>query len=95
MSQPPGLRSDALPEPVMVPLRAVHDALHIALPDLTDADERAYARLLELRAIHARITLACILQDGHGVGPSAAVLRDLTSREPVTYTPWTGAGGER
>ncbi|MFG2634349.1 hypothetical protein ACGFX8_10445 [Streptomyces sp. NPDC048362] len=86
---------DTLPEPVVALLRAVHDALDIPLPGATDADERAYDRLLDRRAMHARVTLACILQDGHGVGRSAAVLRDLTSREPVTYTPWIAAGGER
>ncbi|MFD8396462.1 hypothetical protein ACFV2N_46655 [Streptomyces sp. NPDC059680] len=51
-------RVDSLPEPVLALLRAVHDALDIPLPGLTDADERAYARLLELRAMHARVTLA-------------------------------------
>ncbi|MFD8393074.1 hypothetical protein ACFV2N_28695 [Streptomyces sp. NPDC059680] len=88
-------RVDSLPEPVVALLRAVHDALDIPLPGLTDADERAYARLLELRAMHARVTMACILQDGHGVGQSASFLRDRLEREPVTYTPWTGDGGAR
>ncbi|MGY4967578.1 hypothetical protein [Streptomyces sp. 900105245] len=85
----------SLPEPVVALLRVVHDALDIPLPGLTDADERAYARLLELRTMHARVTLACILQDGHGVGQSVSFLRDRLEREPVTYTPWAAAGGER
>ncbi|MGW3026346.1 hypothetical protein [Streptomyces sp. NPDC001221] len=88
-------RADSLPEPVVALLRAVHDALDIPLPGLTDGDERAYATLLARRAMEARITLACILQDGHEVGWAAASLRDQVKRGPVTYTPWTDDRGAR
>ncbi|POX54857.1 hypothetical protein [Streptomyces sp. Ru72] len=89
------VRLDSLPEPVAALLRAVHDALDIPLPGLTDADERAYTTLLARRVMEARVTLACILQDGHEVGWAAASLREQVKRGPVTYTPWTDGGGER
>ncbi|MET8805546.1 hypothetical protein [Streptomyces sp. NPDC004546] len=86
---------DSLPEPVTALLRAVHDALDIPLPGLTDADEHAYATLLARRAMEARVTLAGILQDGHEMGRCAATLRAWTIQAPVTYTPWTNDGDKR
>lgn len=83
-------RADAWPDPVVALLRAVHDALDIPLPGLTDEDERAYAKLLDRRTAEARIILACVLNAGHGAGGATASLR---ARHPVTYIPWTGDGG--
>ncbi|WP_030169339.1 hypothetical protein [Streptomyces sp. NRRL S-813] len=74
-------------------LRAVHDALDIPLPGLTDADEREHAALLAQRAREARIALACVLVDGHDIARAAELLRAWTERLPVTYTPWTDDGG--
>ncbi|MGJ5898463.1 hypothetical protein ACSCBZ_41940 [Streptomyces niveiscabiei] len=85
----------SLPNPVGALLRAVHDALDIPLPGLTDADERAYAKLLQQRSISTRVILACVLENGHNVGTSAEALRASTADMPVTYTPWTYDGGAR
>ncbi|GAQ58751.1 hypothetical protein [Streptomyces acidiscabies] len=87
------VRLASLPGPVGVLLRAVHDALDIPLPGLTDADERAHAALLQQRSISARVILACVLEDGHNVGTSAEALRARTADMPVTYTPWQCDGG--
>ncbi|MGW2832080.1 hypothetical protein [Streptomyces sp. NPDC001286] len=89
----PTVRLDSLPVSAVALLRAVHDALALPLPGLSDEDECAYAKLLESRAQEARIILACVLNSGHEMGPAAASLREWTAREPVTYTPWTGDGG--
>jgi hypothetical protein len=89
------LRVDSFPGPVVALLRAVHDALDLALPGLTDADERAYARLLAQRARDARVILAGVLDDGHEAGGAAVSLRAWMDREPATYTPWTKGGGAR
>ncbi|MEU6221285.1 hypothetical protein ABZ845_27825 [Streptomyces sp. NPDC047022] len=88
-------RVDSWPEPVVALLRAVHDALDIPLPGLTDEDEHAYTKLLDSRAADARIILACVLDAGHEAGGATASLRACTARHPVTYTPWIGHGGER
>ncbi|MFJ4974946.1 hypothetical protein ACIP6X_06340 [Streptomyces coeruleorubidus] len=89
------LRVDSFPEPVVALLRAVHDALDLPLPGLTDADERAYALLLAQRARDARVILAGVLDDGHEAGGAAVSLRAWMDREPVTYTPWIKGGGVR
>lgn len=89
--QPPG----SLPEPVTELLRAVHDALNLPLPGLTDEDERAYASLLANRAREARVILVGILHDGHEPGRAAVALRGWLDRWPVTYTPWSSDGGAR
>ncbi|QHC30856.1 hypothetical protein [Streptomyces sp. HF10] len=91
MNEP--VRIDSLPAPVVTLLRAVHDALDLPLPGLTDADERAYHVLMHDRASHARITLAGVLADRHDLGPAAAMLREWTAGAPVTYTPWIDRGG--
>lgn len=88
----PTVRLGCLSEPVVALLRAVHDALDLPLPGLTDADERAYARLLDRRAMEARVALACVLQDEHELGGAAATLREMVQLGPVTYTPWTDGG---
>jgi hypothetical protein len=88
-------RVGSFPEPVVALLRAVHDALDLPLPGLTDADERAYARLLAQRARDARVILAGVLDDGHEAGGAAVSLRAWMDREPVTYTPWIKDGGAR
>ncbi|MFI1203814.1 hypothetical protein ACH4VR_31010 [Streptomyces sp. NPDC020883] len=89
----PSVYLDSLPDAVAALLRAVHEALDIPLPDVTDADERAYATLLQGRSISARVILAGVLQDGHNVGRAAESLRLWTAERPVTYTPWTDDGG--
>ncbi|WP_153813467.1 hypothetical protein [Streptomyces sp. SUK 48] len=91
MSEP--VRIDSLPEPVVSLLRAVHDALDLPLPGLTDADERAYHVLMHDRASRARIVLAGVLADRHDLGPADAMLREWTAGAPVTYTPWIDRGG--
>ncbi|GAA2218786.1 hypothetical protein [Streptomyces indiaensis] len=88
-------RVDSLPGPVVALLRAVHDTLDLPLPGLTDADERAYARLVVHRARDARVILAGVLDDGHEAGRAALSLRAWVDREPVTYTPWTDERGAR
>ncbi|MGA5201372.1 hypothetical protein [Streptomyces variegatus] len=88
-------RVGSFPEPVVALLRAVHDALDLPLPGLTDADERTYARLLAQRARDARVILAGVLDDGHEAGGAAVSLRAWMDREPVTYTPWSEDGGAR
>jgi hypothetical protein len=88
-------RVDSLPAPVVALLRAVHDALDLPLPGLTDADERAYARLLAQRARDARVILAGVIDDGHEAGGAAVSLRAWVDRVPVTYTPWTDERGAR
>jgi hypothetical protein len=88
-------RVESFPEPVVALLRAVRDALDLPLPGLTDADERAYARLLAQRARDARVILAGVLDDGHEAGGAAVSLRAWMDREPVTYTPWIEDGGAR
>ncbi|KOG72933.1 hypothetical protein ADK77_10245 [Streptomyces antibioticus] len=89
----PTVRIDSLPEPAVTLLRAVHDALDLPLPGLTDTDERAYHVLLHDRASQARIILECVLTRGHDFGPAAERLTAWTAGEPVTYTPWTDKGG--
>ncbi|WP_059048291.1 hypothetical protein [Streptomyces acidiscabies] len=87
------VRLASLPEPVGALLRAVHDTLDIPLPGLTDADERAHAKLLQQRSGRAQVILACVLDDGHDFGRAAETLRSWTADMPVTYTPWTYGGG--
>ncbi|MFF4300491.1 hypothetical protein [Streptomyces sp. NPDC001601] len=86
------VRVDSLPEEIVTLLRAVHDALDIPSPGLTEEDERAHALLLEQRVTDARIVLACLLHKGHEVGPAAESLRAWTAERPVTYAPWAGGG---
>ncbi|MEU6007321.1 hypothetical protein [Streptomyces sp. NPDC047453] len=89
----PTVRLDSLPEAVVALLRAVHEALDIPLPGLTDADERAYARLSEYRLRDTRVILAGVLDEGHEVSGAAEALRTWTEQTPVTHTPWTDGGG--
>ncbi|MFF3872548.1 hypothetical protein [Streptomyces sp. NPDC001978] len=95
MSEPTVPERVDIPDTAVALLRAVHDALDIPLPGLTDADERAHATLLTRRAARARVILACVLSDGHQAGESAETLRAWTAEDPVTYTPWTDDGGPR
>ncbi|QKV95333.1 hypothetical protein HUT19_29370 [Streptomyces sp. NA02950] len=81
-----------LSEDVAALLRAVHDALDLPLPGLTDQDEREHYRLLIDRAAGARVVLACVLERNHALGSSAAYLRGRTETAPVTYTPWEDKG---
>ncbi|MFF2805766.1 hypothetical protein ACFVT2_01045 [Streptomyces sp. NPDC058000] len=89
----PTVYLDSLPEAAVALLRAVHDALDIPLSGTADADGRAYARLLQHRALDARVILAGVLHDDHNVGRAAEQLREWTADQPVTYTPWTADGG--
>ncbi|MCL3998014.1 hypothetical protein [Streptomyces lavenduligriseus] len=89
----PSVRANSLPAPAVALLRALHDALRLPLPGLTDADERAYHVLLHDRASRARIILECVLIDGHELGPAAERLNTWTAELPVTYTPWTDDRG--
>ncbi|GLV72125.1 hypothetical protein ACH4VS_06710 [Streptomyces hygroscopicus] len=78
---------------VMALLRAVHDALDLPLPGLTDQDEREHYYLLTDRAAAARVVLAGVLDRGFAFESAAAYLRDRTDGAPVTYTPWEDKGG--
>ncbi|MEV6807329.1 hypothetical protein [Streptomyces sp. NPDC051132] len=89
----PSVRVGSLPEAAVALLRALHDALDLPLPGLTDADERAYHLLLHDRASRARIILECALVSNHDLGPATEQLRAWTAEGPVTYTPWTDARG--
>ncbi|MFI0736840.1 hypothetical protein ACH4PU_01845 [Streptomyces sp. NPDC021100] len=82
-----------LPEAAVALLRAVHDALDIPLPGLSDEDERAYHLLLQHRTSDVRVIVADVLGMGHDIGHSAQTLSAWTSQEPVTYTAWDGGGG--
>ena len=77
---------------VLVLLRAVHDALDLPLPDITEWDEQTHARLLTSRAADARRALAGVLEQGHGMEMTARLLGRWTADQPVTYTPWTDGG---
>ncbi|MFI0230795.1 hypothetical protein [Streptomyces sp. NPDC017086] len=87
------VRAGSLPEAAVALLRALHDALDLPLPGLTDADERAYHLLLHDRASRARIILECVLVNDHDLGPAAERLTAWTAEGPVTYTPWTDDRG--
>ncbi|MDX3536971.1 hypothetical protein PV721_21860 [Streptomyces sp. MB09-01] len=76
-------------------LDAIVEALDLPLPSIEEADERAYYRLLERRALAVRI----ILQINRTVtrDPCVAVeaIRTRTAEEPITYTPFEPMkGGE-
>lgn len=73
-------------------LRAVHDALDLPLPDITDEDEQAHARLLTCRTAHARIIVAGVLEQDHEMAQAAETLCRWLADEPVTYTPWKDKG---
>ncbi|WHX19317.1 hypothetical protein QFW82_20785 [Streptomyces malaysiensis subsp. malaysiensis] len=77
---------------VMELLRAVHDALDLPLPDITERDEREHQRLLANRAADARCVLAGVVQQDHDMEVAARLLRRWTADEPVTYTPWEDKG---
>ncbi|MBC2904130.1 hypothetical protein [Streptomyces cupreus] len=87
------VRLDSLPEAAVMLLRAVHDALDVPLPGVTDADERAYATLLQLRTRDALVILAAVLNKGHDIAPAAESLYSWTAERPVSYTPWSEDGG--
>ncbi|MFD7499958.1 hypothetical protein [Streptomyces sp. NPDC059850] len=76
-------------------LRAVHDALDLPLPGLTEEDEQEHARLLPLRASRARIVLAGVLERGLRMETAAEMLSQWTAAWPVTYTPWNSKGDAR
>ncbi|MFE5122927.1 hypothetical protein [Streptomyces sp. NPDC056669] len=77
---------------VMALLRAVHDALDLPLPDITDRDDRAHRRLLFNRATDARCVLAGALEQGYSLETAAEMLRRWTATSPVTYAPWMDKG---
>ncbi|WP_458087044.1 hypothetical protein [Streptomyces malaysiensis] len=92
MSEP--ITSGAVPVEgaVTALLRAVHDALDLPLPGLTDRDEREYSLLLRRRVSDARCVLAGVVQQDHDMEVAARLLRRWTADEPVTYTPWEDKG---
>ncbi|MCQ6245255.1 hypothetical protein [Streptomyces malaysiensis] len=73
-------------------LRAVHDALDLPLPDITDEAEREHRALLISRTAHARIILAGVLEQDHDIARAAEHLDRWIADEPVTYTPWEDKG---
>ncbi|MER7787933.1 hypothetical protein [Streptomyces sp. NPDC097640] len=73
-------------------LRAVHHALDLPLPDITDEDEREHRALLISRATDARVVLAGVLEQDHDVARAAERLRWWIADDPVTYTPWKDKG---
>jgi hypothetical protein len=88
------LRADAptLSSDVLDLLTAIHDALDVPLPGLTDRDERAYQRLLEDRRSAIYTTLHAILdEDVQRINEhDARYIQSRTETTPVTYAVWQG-----
>ncbi|MER8155201.1 hypothetical protein [Streptomyces sp. NPDC094472] len=92
MSEPITPEAAPVEDAVTALLRAVHDALDLPLPDITERDERKHLRLLTNRAADARCVLAGVLEQDHDMEVAARLLRRWTADEPVTYTPWEDKG---
>lgn len=74
-----------LPEPVRDLLAAVLEAVDVPHP-ATFGGTEAHDRLLATRAMHARIALRNLLDDGPDLGPAwnAQYLREQLAKHPVT-----------
>ncbi|MFI0769642.1 hypothetical protein ACH4TQ_32840 [Streptomyces sp. NPDC021218] len=92
MSEPITPEAAPVEDAVTALLRAVHDALDLPLPGLTDEDEREHRALLINRAADARIVLAGVLERGLRMETASTFLRGRTATLPVTYTPWMDKG---
>jgi hypothetical protein len=79
------MSEQTLTEPVRDLLAAILEALDLPHP-ATFGDTEAHDRLLNTRAVHARIALRSLLDDGPDMGPawSAAYLRERLAEHPVT-----------
>ncbi|MFE1402729.1 hypothetical protein ACFW5D_03445 [Streptomyces sp. NPDC058770] len=79
-----------LDEAVRDLLTATVAALDLPLPGLDEAAERAYYRLLELRATDVRASLGALADFWHAgsVAMSAADIRRRTAAEPIDYAPF-------
>ena len=76
---------DPISAPVRDLLTAVLEALDLPHP-ATVGDTEVHDRLLNTRAVHARIALRSLLDDGPDLGPAwnAAYLREQLAKHPVT-----------
>ncbi|MEU2598427.1 hypothetical protein ABZ669_14545 [Streptomyces hirsutus] len=81
----PTTAGGALPPAVTDLLAAVLEALDIPHPATVGGTE-AHDRLLNARAVHARIALRSALDDGPDLGPAwnAQYLRERLAEHPVT-----------
>ena len=79
------MNTSQLHEPVRDLLAAVLEALDLPHPATIGGTE-AHDRLLNTRAVHARIALRSLLDDGPDLGPawSAQYLRERLAEHPVT-----------
>lgn len=79
------MSEQSLPEPVRDLLAAVLEALDIPHPATVGGIE-AHDRLLNARAVHARITLRNFLDDAPNLGPAwnARYLRERLAEHPIT-----------
>ncbi|WP_183064591.1 hypothetical protein [Streptomyces sp. gCLA4] len=68
-------------------LDAIVAALDLPLPSVEAADERAYYRLLERRALAVRIIIESNRAVSRDPRLAADAIRTRTADEPVTYTP--------
>ena len=76
-----------LPPTVTDLLAAITEALTVPLPTISDADERAYHRLLEQRTTDVRIYLATMLDfPDVDITVDAAKIRARAAITPVTYS---------
>jgi hypothetical protein len=78
----------ALPDDIRALLQALYDVLAIPAPDITDADERVYQRIIGQRAAAARIALNGILHHDHDLPGTTSWLDRHVADTPVTYTAW-------
>ncbi|WP_060181074.1 hypothetical protein [Streptomyces sp. IMTB 1903] len=69
-------------------LEAIVDALNLPLPSVEAADERAYYRLLERRALAVRIIIESNRAVTRDPRLAADAIRTRTAEEPITYTPF-------
>lgn len=77
-----------LSAPVLDLLAAIADSLDLALPALTEKDERDAARITWNRARNIHNAVRLILDDGHKVSRTADWIRETTADTPATYAPW-------
>ncbi|MFJ6486268.1 hypothetical protein ACIQK6_40030 [Streptomyces sp. NPDC091682] len=69
-------------------LDAIVEALNLPLPSIAEADEQAYYRLLERRALAVRIIVQINRTVTRDPRLAAGAIRTRTAEEPITYTPF-------
>lgn len=90
------MSEQSLPEPVRDLLAAILEALDLPHPATVGGTE-AHDRLLNTRAVHARIALRSLLDDGPHMGPawSAKYLRERLAEHPIAGYVTTDQAHER